>query len=1392
MTTPRTSRISTEYNEEMELINITTTPSSRDSSSASSMEGHASDAYAILLLHQQRLAESPLTTPTTYTSTTRGRSQSDSVTLSPSWTTLTPTSSSISQLPPPPKSFSSSCSRRSAPSIPALILPKTPPTVTSSNTISTISTTLLSHHHPSTPLTALSIGDASPGIVTPGLIQLRRSFPLPPSTHSHRLNEGVGEDIKTPTLSSSNMATEEPLYFTSYKLPGAFTSLDSLETVVPRSEEGDGEEQGRQQHSIPYVDTPSTPTHSSHDMQGTSSCSGVFSSPGCSSSSSYATPPFPHFKQGLSGKETMDADTNSPMNKSKRLKSKKSKASIRSDCSKEQHDVYLNDWISHDFSEATTPTHQSHETIYPRPSQSSLKQRQCDIEDKVISGQAAALGATTRSTSRSSWRSRYSSPLTQSNCKYVHESFEERRPGTAMSSFTTMTYHTISAETVYEDARDYQSGEEADLEDEDDHDEDEAVIHLPVSHCKFQPLGSCQELLSSWERSTSLYYHESSKDTDTLLFILVSVDSPFSITGLAISTSSSNSSISTITGAATSASPPLQGNEEKRNSNNNSSRFRLSFQRRRAMSPSDSQFSNSVFRPNSSLSLLSNQSSSQGSNTLSRGNMASASLGKIDGSMFARKDSTPRSSPENGHLSTQGNDANVNGIAPGNGKENEEGHSLMSLEHRRLSHLSSHGNQSHLYRQHRRAGSSISSCSSIDDASNMNNSNNASGNRERPLSSSLRPLMLTPEKTRRGSLKDWSISLYNQPATHGSAFNEELEELDSHPGTSAAPSNTNSCSRNQQDEEKSGKTENPYAEIYQELAKSPELEEFDDGVQSPLSPLCSPSEASSTISSTHSTSPAGLVVNALRVTHALEPVAEESFIDSDRDVSRDVLSPKAVEGGEASTSSNSVSVLAITTDGPPTVSAGRQSTESRRRRISKATSVNTAAISINKDINADDPRIRPSSTTSSAFSRPTTYTSASGNTVNSLDNATVEYGQRLSWQALNSERMQLKSPREERECDYHLKHFFQEEEDGLAQARQKMRAGSLPPIPDESSEQAGNDTRQQGLFARQRTKSQPAKLRHVVLSKDVEEQRYTDLVKELLPLDAGLRKQTKSTHRKVTKKTSKPVALSQDGTNGKKDDRQLSLFLLSALKKRKLANDPALSQGREGGSTRKATTQQVSPAWMKDKKIISAPIQARHICTGALNSIPNRESPFGRRPSSPVKGYIDVPFAESQTDSGGVIKHPLLIDFDDLASKDAGESASATASPVTNSASDRSSPSYQSQIGDSISMSPALFSSPLSSTSSHSEGPSTPRAFAPYIVSSISCTTNVERQSEHSTEGSTQSQPIDFWAVSFEEAQAGEGDFIAPHATLVKSGKLAMLSTNEKARRRASRASLRS
>lgn len=810
------------------------------------------------------------------------------------------------------------------------------------------------------------------------------------------------------------------------------------------------------------------------------------------------------------------------------------------------------------------------------------------------------------------------------------------------------------------------------------------------------------------------------------------------------------------------------------------------------MSPSDSQFPNNpVFRPNSSLSLLSNQSSSQGSNTISAGNHVPTTVGsRLNGSMLlARRDSTPRSSPENGHFSMHGNDANLNGNVPAIGTGDEKKHSLMSLENRRHSYLSSHGNYSTSYRQHRRAGSSISSSSSSNEHDlKMDSSKTGGRNIERPLSSSLRPLMLTPEKTRRGSLKDWSILVYNQPATHGSAFIEDFEDI---------PASVANASSGLQEERQEGKPlDNPYAEIYQELAKSPELEELDDDAQSPLSPLCSPSEASSATSSTHSTSPAGLVVNALRITHALEPVAEESFIESDRDVSREIFAHEASERGEASTSSNSISVLAIITDTPQPVSAGRQSTESRRRRISKATSVNTGSICVGRDINVDDARCRTLSTTSSALSRPTTYTSASGNTANSLEDATVEYGQRSSWQALNSETMQLKSPREETEYDMHLKHFFQEEEeeeeDSLAQARQKLRGGSLPPTPDESSEQAITLGKQHGLFTRQRTKSQPAKLRHIIPPQEKEEQRYSDLVKELLPLDAALRKQTKPTHRKVTKKSSKPVGPSESGTDGKKDDRHLSLFLLSALKKRKLATEPPVSQGIEGGPSRKANTQEASQALIKGKKMISAPIHARHICTGALNSIPNRESPFGRRPSSPVKGYIDVPFAEAQADSRGIIEHPLFINFDDLASKEGGEPPSATASSVTNSASDRSSPSYKSSISHSIFTSPALFSSPLSSTSSHSEGPSTPRAFSPYIVSSTSCTTNPESQSDHSMEGSTQSQPIDFWAVSFEEAQAGEGDFMAPHATLVKSGKLAMLSTNEKARRRASRAFLRS
>ena len=60
-------------------------------------------------------------------------------------------------------------------------------------------------------------------------------------------------------------------------------------------------------------------------------------------------------------------------------------------------------------------------------------------------------------------------------------------------------------------------------------------------------------------------------------------------------------------------------------------------------------------------------------------------------------------------------------------------------------------------------------------------------------------------------------------------------------------------------------------------------------------------------------------------------------------------------------------------------------------------------------------------------------------------------------------------------------------------------------------------------------------------------------------------------------------------------------------------------------------------------KQISAPSQARHIASGTLHPHVIRESPFGRRPVSPVQGYITVPHATTAPEIEPVPSLPPLF-----------------------------------------------------------------------------------------------------------------------------------------------------
>lgn len=411
------------------------------SSKDSSLEGIASDAFTLLL---QRAVPSATgaatlasidttdsTQQTPGTAVARARSQSDSVTVSSSpstWHSTPPSlssSSSSSCLPPQPRSFSSSC-RRSAP-IPAFILPCTPTptkqprqTLSDSNSdnLNVFNTPSAALTAPATPLTALSIEE-----LTPGLAQLRRAFPLPPALRS---KDETVDNLTTPTLESrmtEPQQQEVDLFAVSHRLPGAFESFDSLDTV--HHHVGDSVARASAGHpNASMYESPRTPTEQSSQHRRSSSYRSTSSFKPSPESISTTSPPSMQKKR------------------SKRaLRSKRSKASFRSVDTGEDKELVLDN--------AYDPSSGYDFRSCPASPSSGQQQQQQQIQRPPHPP---------RSTSRGSWRSRYS------------------RPETAMSVLTT-------TETVYEDAVDHFSGDEADAE--------EDANDLPPSECSVDGLCVC-------------------------------------------------------------------------------------------------------------------------------------------------------------------------------------------------------------------------------------------------------------------------------------------------------------------------------------------------------------------------------------------------------------------------------------------------------------------------------------------------------------------------------------------------------------------------------------------------------------------------------------------------------------------------------------------------------------------------------------------------------------------------------------------------------------------------------------------------------------------------------------------------------------------------------------
>lgn len=719
----------------------------------------------------------------------------------------------------------------------------------------------------------------------------------------------------------------------------------------------------------------------------------------------------------------------------------------------------------------------------------------------------------------------------------------------------------------------------------------------------------------------------------------------------------------------------------------------------------------------------------------------------------------------------------------------------------------------------------------------------------------LRPLMLTPEKTRRGSLKDWDFAPQQQaPSTTsedvvGSISQSQPQRthmrmlvrtdglsplLSTSPSTASSDrSNTSVLTADDRSSMHSpATTSSPvqfansdklYASIHEEISKSPESDQLSETT---LSPTSTASSGAITTPSTASSS---------KAIHTLEPVAEESFIDSEEDEGNKTGTTIS-KSGRSSSRKDGVAV-----DSRPIIShslgkSGQYQQQQLPISAPAGTSVKSyysqipifslpgpyaadfheAAKEIahhkhssrkEADENFSALRIRSASVTSSVISRPTVVSTTTAYSINSAEDATVEYTRHipLSKQkaAVGTARSPVVSRFSETGLGYEreLIAFLKNEDESDANRRtvqknydQSKAASILGATPSSLKEGRNqkwdlNDTNNLAYDStattkgngRQRTRSQPvepsksrmamrgaSKAHPLPLAPpgsrdDDEQKRYDYIAREYMPLSWRLQRQFKNSNPKLLATTkgnnaqmkSAPTTPAKSNHTDKENvmPHVSHIFSLGGLKKRKSSPE----MGKQ--DLLKDPTGHVIPPLPQIKgKPISAPSDPKHICTGALNPHPNRESPFGRRPSSPVQGYISVP----NSDSLFSFSDSMAPVFNGNVTKLPSESPFTRATKSIEGSSPKSQPSE-------LFSSPAIISdSRKSSASSHTDsGPTTPKAISPAAIGFAS----------------------DFWAVSFAEAQAGDDDFVAPHASLVKTSNFVMLSTNEKARRRASKAS---
>jgi hypothetical protein len=701
--------------------------------------------------------------------------------------------------------------------------------------------------------------------------------------------------------------------------------------------------------------------------------------------------------------------------------------------------------------------------------------------------------------------------------------------------------------------------------------------------------------------------------------------------------------------------------------------------------------------------------------------------------------------------------------------------------------------------------------------------------------SSLRPLMLTLETTRRGSLKDWMVQ----------SGSKSLPSLPDHEvlTTRALVQEAN---------------ENPYAQIYEELAKSPELKSVSELPSPPSAPLGAQQQPSYgpavNVAASSSLSSSSYLKQVQHLPPLAEIEAEESYIDAEESMNnnssllRELSALNLLPGtstasqGEISAelSDRSAAGIALSTDSPPV--------KLRQRSIDRGSSRNNGS-RYNKDwIGIPSPssftqsaRSRTISSSSTSVSKPMTTTStsnsitantASGTPYNSAEYATVETGLTVTNSSptpftRHTPRSPISSRFLQAVFEQDLKDFFKLDDmqgrSDISGGSKMIRTGlgSLPPpaatgpfgkssFDDVKARSIANNTNDATTTAsRKRTQSQPVSSQALkkAYNNDNNNKAFTPLPfpsqgttgKDSLhalptPKESILssssstwilgRKIKISNARKITKAPLSPSPQTPEQSSSFPPAVN-GLGLLSTMKKRKSTPDI-----NKLGFPKSSGAQNTAMRSLRSIRniMISAPLQAEHICTGALNPHPNRESPFGRRPSSPVQGYIDVPGQTSSLISGSLFLEDFDTPsgaFDAFNAIDPSASASNSLTSSGSRSRSRSSPSQDRTSATSTSTfynSPITFSSPISSTSSHSwDGPDTPSIITanPYTAATTSATRPASNGGQ------------DFWAVDFAVAQSGDNDFIAPHASLVKaSSKLALLSTNEKARRRASKASM--